>query len=94
LTQFLIEFLASFRTMPQLAQHGDTEFFRCCDRHRFLDSFRQIGFRFGQTEPTAHLMTLTLRRFILLGYTGKTATPETDRVGPAKYAFVGTPRCV
>ena len=31
--QFLVNFLASFRAVPQLAQHGDEKFFRGCDWH-------------------------------------------------------------
>src|SRR5215831_7065604 len=47
LTQFLVNFLASFRAMMQLAQHGETQFLRGFNGHTILDSFHQFRFPVG-----------------------------------------------
>jgi hypothetical protein len=47
LTQFLVNFLASFRAMMQLAQHGETQFLRGFNGHTILHSFYQFRFPVG-----------------------------------------------
>ena len=70
--------------MPQLAQHGDTEFFGCFNGHCLLNSFDTLA---PVLVDMQNHMRISRRRspsadLFFLHYSGKTALQETDLSQP------------